>query len=834
MHVKTAFALFCGSAMLLATNTFAQITPGLVEWRYGGRNVEWPDWAPGTVEERIVPAPYAANAWGSDTTGFDVNYTVPGYWPPEWPGYNRAINGGWGNDMTFRYFGYINIPEGSNTVTFASSFDDGKRLYIDDISVMYNKEWNWTASATLTLSTGWHKFELRIDNGDGGFGPPGGDSLWHPDRIGFGIDWNGGPASNPGNFVFPVNTAEHTIFSTTAPLDRVVVGMSDAIQIGSTMATIPCTLQINASNPGSLRVYYGILDGGATAGQWAHETPPMAVTDSGDFALSLAGLLFNTDYYFRAAFISNSGVTNFASQTFTFKTGVTVLASPAYRDSGAMFFTANLPVAPPESGVLCVFYDTSDKSANNDWALRADYTGAISAGDHEMTVATLAADQTYWYRYAFISDIGSHTNYSANVFSVLNADVNIPCDFAWRELNNADIALENPRAWRNLANLPHTIPGTIVGDTISMRDGSNRGRTFWLNADASLAAIYVGHNDWHDGNWHTFTTSTASTLNLQTTNPAEPFLLDYLCFGGVTFANNLRLQIPQPALFRKSEAHETHLVFAGPVSGNPGTLTFDSAYNDYSKFFVYMQNAASDFTGDIHLIARAGGQVRFYCGYDRWGDKVYADDAFLGNPANAVFFETPNTSFTIYKNNNIGKPREFILNRTFHGIGQIKCVEMDGWHNAWNDWPHPLDIGPNAKFYPGTPDAAGTLELWTNDLTIDPGATFAVRVSPTPNVSDSMLFSLRTTSNNNNVNSSGATLNLAGRVVLTPFDPGAAIHSGTTWTIATIVPAATTINGALTSATPHYRIHPPVLNADASGWNIIAEKLSEGSLLMLR
>ncbi|WP_391091204.1 NPCBM/NEW2 domain-containing protein [Vibrio sp. NH-UV-68] len=93
------------------------------------------------------------------------------------------------------YSGYIYDDDGQ--ISFSENNDDKTRLWIDGQLVLSSDFWNDRVSTTnLNLSPGWHQFELRLSNGNGGsgahdgfafaFDPDGGTNWIHPSDNGTG------------------------------------------------------------------------------------------------------------------------------------------------------------------------------------------------------------------------------------------------------------------------------------------------------------------------------------------------------------------------------------------------------------------------------------------------------------------------------------------------------------------------------------------------------------------------------------------------------------------------------------------------------------------------
>ena len=323
--------LLCGTSVISATNIFA--APGLWEARYAGSNndqhVTKDSYLPNT-RDRVVLGPYAANAWGEvpqnqdPSADYDANYAVPGIWPPDTDVY-AAFRPGWHNNTTFYYTGYIHIPDGSNTVTFAASFDDAKLLRIDDNTVIQrNITWDAVPYGTATLATGWHKFDFWMDNGDGGFGPPGGSKLWHPARIGFGIDWEGRNSNNSANFVFPADPGDGSLFQSDPPEGYATVKSNPALQTAIDAITLPAAVTLYDASEFTLRVYYGLTNEAIHTSQWMHSADAStAVSSNGTYGVDffISAIEPDTTYHYRHALINNSTgeiVLAPASLTFTF------------------------------------------------------------------------------------------------------------------------------------------------------------------------------------------------------------------------------------------------------------------------------------------------------------------------------------------------------------------------------------------------------------------------------------------------------------------------------------------------------------------------------------
>lgn len=302
MHpVKTAAALLCGNALLLATTAVAVdgARPGLKEFFLTGQHAfssEPPDLAllePG----RIVSGPYAANAY--------AGYTDPGNWPPENTPYT-----GWINNSTFAYSGYINIPDNGSNTCFVISGSDGKSMYLDGVRVGAGQ---WTASrpsVNLDLASGWHEIAIWLSHNSQGAGPPTGELLWHPDRIGFGIDWLG-RGGDPLNYEFPHDPGDGSIFIADPPPGWIKVRTIGVDAITATTAELTGHLDLGGGVSGVPRVYFDTEDMGDTPSAWrnaADHSTPLGFPGA-TITIPVSGLTTGVPYYYRFAFTNESGVT---------------------------------------------------------------------------------------------------------------------------------------------------------------------------------------------------------------------------------------------------------------------------------------------------------------------------------------------------------------------------------------------------------------------------------------------------------------------------------------------------------------------------------------------
>ncbi|HSI33713.1 MAG TPA: autotransporter-associated beta strand repeat-containing protein, partial [Tepidisphaeraceae bacterium] len=136
-----------------------------------------------------------ANAGGDLTTN-----TAKAQVPTVSPGATTPISG-WLDNQTYVYSGQFQVA-GGTPIQFGESFDDNVSVYIDGALVFGPGGYSGTdatKSAQLTLAAGWHNFELRLGQGNGGVGAvptTNAPSIaWGPgggrNGLGFGINLTG-------------------------------------------------------------------------------------------------------------------------------------------------------------------------------------------------------------------------------------------------------------------------------------------------------------------------------------------------------------------------------------------------------------------------------------------------------------------------------------------------------------------------------------------------------------------------------------------------------------------------------------------------------------------
>ena len=84
------------------------------------------------------------------------------------------------DNTTFAYTGRVYVPDngtagdGQGQIAFAENFDDNVLVKIDGVTKLNNTSWNTpTGTGGMSLSVGYHDFEVRFGEGGGGVGPNG-------------------------------------------------------------------------------------------------------------------------------------------------------------------------------------------------------------------------------------------------------------------------------------------------------------------------------------------------------------------------------------------------------------------------------------------------------------------------------------------------------------------------------------------------------------------------------------------------------------------------------------------------------------------------------------
>ncbi len=123
--------------------------------------------------------------------------------------HTRESQGLFPDNSTYVYSGYLFVPgEADVTWSFAKAFDDSLRLSLDGATLLNHTTWNVPSVTNVTLSPGYHSFELRVGQGGGGVGPAFGNWIW-----GFSYDPLGRGATNADYYLPLVDSGNGLTFA---------------------------------------------------------------------------------------------------------------------------------------------------------------------------------------------------------------------------------------------------------------------------------------------------------------------------------------------------------------------------------------------------------------------------------------------------------------------------------------------------------------------------------------------------------------------------------------------------------------------------------------------
>ncbi len=112
------------------------------------------------------------------------------------------------DSSTYVYSGYLYVPgDRPVTWTFAKMFDDNVRFQLDGTNWIVHTTWNVLATTNVTLTPGYHEFELRLGQGGGGVGPQVSNFVW-----GFSVDREGRGMLSPDYYVPLVDMGDGLTF----------------------------------------------------------------------------------------------------------------------------------------------------------------------------------------------------------------------------------------------------------------------------------------------------------------------------------------------------------------------------------------------------------------------------------------------------------------------------------------------------------------------------------------------------------------------------------------------------------------------------------------------
>ena len=239
---------------------------------------------------------------------------------------------------------------------------------------------------------------------------------------------------SPGRLVFAGRTGgaweyhhvDNIAITTIAvPVLPVGVTNSAASDIQTTSATIGGRILATSANLAGVTLFYGPTDGGTNAGSWASSV--YLGPQGGAFSNTVAGLSFNTLYYFTAQ-ATNSGGVSWASPSLSFRTlapSLPVVTNlPA---AGVTTTSATLNGQVLSTGGLApnvtIFYGPSDGGTTASAWSNSVVLG-LETGAYGQTVSGLVSNQTYFFTSQATNNAG--TMWATPSFSFKTPQTNSP------------------------------------------------------------------------------------------------------------------------------------------------------------------------------------------------------------------------------------------------------------------------------------------------------------------------------------------------------------------------------------------------------------------------
>ncbi len=621
-----------------------------------------------------------------------------------------------------------------------------------------------------------------------------------------------------------------------------VTSREDQLAASATTAQLPADVTLTPGDSGVLRVYYGPSDGGTVPDNWLAHADSPSVSQSGTYAVSVAGLAHGQTYRYRHAFVTAANDICFATASHSFVADVK-LESRAAVSIGSTFASlpAYFPVIPDAVGTLRVYCGTTDGGNTENWSSGyMDYVGMVDApGVYSVPVSGLTLGVEYFFRHAFVATDG--ISYAPSSLSFTTADENQPATFAWQ--NATFPVVWSDAQWRNMSGLARNTPG-VAGDTLDCQVTPRRSGVYYMTNDVTIGHIRAGFSDNSESGSLSFyppsTPPQRATVTLDPGNTATTVNVAMNWLGAFELGtyiaatrNALVFDLKAPLNFTKTNAGRSRFYIHSPVTGGteaaPVPLTFDCPNGDYSALNAYLTNTNNTFRGDIFIGTPNKKMIRFYVGfYEEGRPTAYvADNRMLGDAKNRIFLR--NGSWFITHN----PSSTFHCSRAILGTGTIRSADVNRWYVEEDDAPRQIILTETAALLPGEGTAFGTLTFWGSSITLHPEAPIQIKLSATK--SDALSFIARANSVKQG-NTSGVlpgTINLNDAPVeFVQADPAEHIPSGTTWTFATVTYPGSTITGMFKSKTSHYKIEA---HEDTSGHAFFTvTKLNSATLLIVR
>ena len=208
----------------------------------------------------------------------------------------------WAGNTTWVYSGQIFLEAG--TWYFAENIDDAVYMTFNGFrGVLNNSSYNVATCTTgLVVETGWYPIEIRLFNSSGGAGPTVG-SGWTETK-GFGFKKGGSASTAGGDFTFPVDPGDGTLFRHDDGTGFCVFNAdfsSAALSAGSYSGIVLAGHYPNDLSGATLVAYYGTSDGGEDPSAWDASAAVAVAADGTNCTASLPSLPADASYFFRVA-----------------------------------------------------------------------------------------------------------------------------------------------------------------------------------------------------------------------------------------------------------------------------------------------------------------------------------------------------------------------------------------------------------------------------------------------------------------------------------------------------------------------------------------------------
>lgn len=314
-----------------------------------------------------------------------------------WPVYYDNGDEGsaqWGDETTFGYIGYMYLS--GDMLTVGAKMDDNVRLVIDGTQVI-DQSGNTlkTATYTPTRGAGWYPIEIRVGNGNGGFGPYSGFN---------GLCWNttgytgNDTSANWNTFIDP---GDGSLLRTAANLPSPVVEEGWIFASGNLSCTVDCPALVAS---GELRLYAGETNGLEDTSAWTLvQTVPLAATNE-TFSVDFSGVAIPAGAKLVRFYLScpDSGLDASWSKTLSLAmaTDPALIVAAPESLTGTSATLVGALANPGLAGDTVVTVILEPAPGSDDGV----YTMTLpEAGDCKTNVVDLVPGTTYFYHYEAVN-----------------------------------------------------------------------------------------------------------------------------------------------------------------------------------------------------------------------------------------------------------------------------------------------------------------------------------------------------------------------------------------------------------------------------------------------